>query len=116
MRQLLGYAAACLTSIVAAVAVLFFVYGQPADRRAILIGAAGAFAVQIVGFATAQALIRQQDVMVGWGAGVAFRFLALALYAFVIIPRLGLPLSAGLVSFAVYLFLSTLVEPFFLKK
>jgi hypothetical protein len=110
-----GYGVACLTSIAVALAALWMLYGQSADRQAVLISAAGAFAVQLAGFVTAQALMRQ-DVMIGWGAGVGVRFLALALYAFVVIPRFGLPLSAGLVSFALFLFLSTLVEPFFLRK
>ena len=65
-------------------------------------------------FATAVALVRD-NLMAGWGAGVALRLVALAVYALVAVPRLGLPLTAALVSVALYLFLSTLVEPFFLK-
>jgi len=53
--------------------------------------------------------------MAGWGLGVAIRIMALAAYAWIAVPQLGLPMTAALVSVALYLFLSTLVEPFFLK-
>jgi hypothetical protein len=115
MRRLAAFAVGCLTTIGATLGLLLLLYHQPADRRAIIVGAVVSFAIQLVAFSVALAMA-PTNVMAGWGAGAVLRLLALALYALLAVPQLGLPLTAALVSLALYLFLSTLIEPFFLKS
>ena len=88
--------------------------GAPSAHAAIVVGALVSFGVQMVAFTAAQAMART-NVMAAWGAGAVIRLVALAMYALMVVPRLGLPVSAALVSMALYLFVSTLIEPFFLK-
>jgi hypothetical protein len=114
VKRALAFAAACLTVIGATFVLLWFVFGSPNDRRAVALGAGVSFVVQLAAFGAALSLA-DTNIMAGWGLGVAVRILALAVYAFVAVPQLGLPATAALVSVALYLFLSTLVEPFFLK-
>lgn len=115
MKRFAGFLAACLTVIAGALALLSLVYGQADERRALWIGAGYAMVVQLAAFAVAR-LMSSRNVMAGWGLGVVLRFGALALYALLVAPRLDLPLTAALLGLAVYLFLTTLVEPLFLAK
>ncbi len=114
MRRLTGFALACLTVIVGTGLLLLLVFRQPDDQRALLVGAVVALAVQLGAYAVARSMARE-NAMAGWGLGVVVRLVSFAVYALVIVPRLDLPLTAALVSTALYLFLSTLIEPFFLK-
>jgi len=75
--------------------------------------AALAFAVQVAGFAFASAL-QPVNVMAGWGAGMVLRFGSLVAYALAV-KSLGWPVAESLVSYAGFLFVSTLIEPLFLK-
>lgn len=115
MKRYAGFLAACLTVIAGALALLMLAYRQPDERRALCIGAGFALVVQLAAFTVAR-LMSARNVIAGWGLGVVLRFVALALFALVVAPGLGLPLAAALVSLAIYLFLTTLVEPLFLAK
>lgn len=115
MRQLAGFTAACLTLIAGTLGLLHLVFRQPDERRALVIGAAIALVVQLAAFLVARRM-RQRNVFAGWGLGVALRFVALAVVGLVVAPSLDLPLTAALLGLAIYLFLSTLVEPLFLKS
>ena len=60
-------------------------------RRALGITALLAFVVQLVAFAIARAYwVKKQNVMAGWGIGIALRFAALVLFGLIGVPRLGL--------------------------
>lgn len=115
MKRYAAFLAACLTVMAGALAVLMLVYGQPDERRALWIGAGFALVVQLAAFSVVR-LMSSRNIIAGWGLGVILRFGALALFALVVAPRLGLPLAAALLSVAIYLFLTTLVEPLFLAK
>jgi hypothetical protein len=114
VKRALAFAAACLTVIGATFVLLWFAFRSPNERRAVAVGAGLSFVVQLAAFGAALSLART-NIMAGWGLGVAIRIMALAAYAWIAVPQLGLPMTAALVSVALYLFLSTLVEPFFLK-
>ena len=114
MKRFASFGLACLTIIASGLALTLAVFSQPQERRALRIGAGFALAVQLAAFVVARAMARR-NVIAGWGLGVALRFAALAIFALVVIPTLNLPLAAGLIGLAVFLFLSTLVEPLFLK-
>jgi hypothetical protein len=88
------------------------VHGE-GTAAAIWSSAALAFVVQLAGFAFASAL-QPVNVMAGWGAGMVLRFGSLVAYAFAV-KSFGLPVAVSLVSYAGFLFVSTLIEPLFLK-
>jgi hypothetical protein len=113
VKRTLAFGAACLLITAAALGVMLLLFQDPAERRALWLGAGVAVAVQLATFAVARAM-RHRNVIAGWGLGVALRFAALGVFALVVVPRLHLPLTAALLGMAVFLFLSTLVEPLFL--
>jgi hypothetical protein len=114
MKRFTGFALASLTIIGASLALLLAFFTEPRERRALRVGAGFAFVVQLAAFSVARFMARR-NVIAGWGLGVAMRFLALGIFALAVVPRLDLSLTAGLVGLALFLFLSTLVEPLFLK-
>ena len=87
-------------------------YNSPAEHRAIQISACLALAVQMVTFVIARKA--SKNMMVGWGIGTLARLLAIVLYALIVAPAYGLPMSAALISLVVFLFISMLVEPLLL--
>jgi hypothetical protein len=114
VKRFAGFAAACLTITGLTLGVMTLVWRDPDSRRALWISAAVAFGVQLTAFLIVRAMAKK-NVIAGWGLGVALRFLVLGVFALVVAPALGLPLTTALVALAMYLFLSTLVEPLFLK-
>ena len=115
MRQVLQFCVACLAVIALAWALAVLLFPGVEVRSALNLAAVVAAGVQLVTFLVARALARR-NVMAGWGIGVALRFGALAIVALVVVPRLGLPLAASLLGLATFLFVSTLIEPLFLKQ
>jgi hypothetical protein len=71
--------------------------------------------VQLVAFAVTKALARRH-LIAGWGAGSLLRFMTLVVYALLAVKVLGVAPVAALVSLATFLFLSTLIEPLFLRQ
>jgi hypothetical protein len=86
----------------------------PGVATAVWTSAAVATVVQIASFALTRAT-QPGNVVAGWGSGMLLRFLALALYGFFGVRALGLMMGPALLSLAAFLFLTTLVEPAFLK-
>jgi hypothetical protein len=115
MKKTLSFAVACAAIIGALWLILVLVFTEDMVQRALGISAAVAFLVQMVAFFIARSFARRKNVIAGWGIGVALRFVALAIFALVAAPRLGLPLAASLLGLATFLFVSTLIEPIFLK-
>ena len=115
MKRTFFFAAACAALIAAMWALMVLWFTDTAVRRAIAISAALAFLVQMVAFSVARAMARRKNVIAGWGIGIALRFSTLIILALVAVPMLNLPLSASLLSLATFLFVSTLIEPLFLK-
>lgn len=71
--------------------------------------------LQGITLAVARPLGRRR-LFLGWGIGAALRFAMLPVYAFLILPALGLPGTAGLVALGVLLFISVLIEPLLLQR
>jgi len=115
MKRSLLFTLACAAMIGALWAILVLLFTESDVRRALGITATIAFFVQVVAFEVARAMARRKNVIAGWGIGVELRFVALAVFAFVAVPALSLPVGPALLSLAVFLFLTTLVEPLFLK-
>ena len=94
---------------------LAMAYGGAAERRAIIISACIALPLQLATFAGVRSVSREH-VISAWMGGTLVRFIALAVYAFVVVKALALPSGAALVSFAAFLFALTLIEPLLLNR
>ena len=89
--------------------VLSFWFRSDADRHALLVSAILAAVVQLAAFSILH-MAGRSNALVAWGLGSLFRGTVLALYGFFLAKMLHLPLTAALVSFAVFLFVSMLLE------
>lgn len=88
--------------------------------RAVSISAGVAVVVQAAGFACAKYLLgRKMTLFAAWGGAMAVRGLSLVLYALLVIksPKLEMTQVAApaLISFALLLFVTSIVEPLFLN-
>ncbi|MFI5310498.1 MAG: hypothetical protein ACHQQ3_04660 [Gemmatimonadales bacterium] len=87
---------------------------DPAAVRSVWVSAGVAVAVQLAAFGLTLAT-RPANVVAGWGAGMIFRILALAVYGLLVVKALGLVMEPALLSLAGFFFVTTLLEPVFLK-
>lgn len=113
MRRHLGYAGATVAIIGAMLGAIVLAFPDDATRAAALSAALVAVPVQLVGFAIARAM-GKENVVVAWGIGVLLRFGALLAFA-VVAPVAGVPRGAALLSLVAFLFVSTVIEPLFLR-
>ena len=113
MKSAALFAAISLGLTLLAAVVLGVAFDAPAEQRAVWISAGVAYAVQMLAFAIAR-LIRRDNVMLGWGMGVLMRLVTLVAFALVFVNALGLPPSAALISLVIFFFVTTLLEPLFL--
>jgi hypothetical protein len=104
------FALATLALIALSYPLLRMGFPMSKDVNALRTSAILAFGIQLVTFAIARAIARR-NLVVGWGIGAALRLLALTIYALLVAPSLGLPRASALVSLAIFLFLSMLIEP-----
>jgi hypothetical protein len=91
-----------------------FVFTDASSASAVRASAWLAFTVQILTFAIAR-LVSRENVMAGWGMGIILRFATVAFWALLGIKAMGLPMTPALLSLAMFFFVSTLVEPLFLN-
>jgi hypothetical protein len=96
-------------------ALLARIFREPGASKAVWTSAAAAIAVQLATFAVARRYANSGKVMIGWGIGAIIRVAALAAYGFAATGSLGLPLAPALLSFALFVFVSTVIEPLFLS-
>jgi len=94
---------------------LSLVFRSAGDATAIWASAIVAIVVQLAAFAFAGS-VGKANLMARMGAGALLRFLALIAYALLVAFAIKLPLTAALVSLAVFFFVSTLIEPLLLKS
>jgi Mg/Co/Ni transporter MgtE len=107
------FAAATAALIAISYVVLQLGFHSPGDSGALKTSATIAIAVQLVTFAIARRM-PVRNLMLGWGIGAVLRVLVLAVYALLVVPALGLPSAAALVSLVTFMFLSMLIEPLLL--
>ena len=114
-RRWLTYAPTAIGSIAVVGWLLTLGFTGPGDAAAIRLSAIVAIAVQLTAFAITASLARRH-LVAGWGVGSLLRFLTLVMYALLAVKVLDIPPVAALVSLAVFLFISTLIEPLFLRR
>jgi hypothetical protein len=106
---------ATVVVVVVAGWLLSLVFHGPGDARAIELSAVVAIVVQLVAFAVAVTR-PPKEAIIGRGIGSLLRFGTLVVYAVLVAKVLLLPLSPALVGLAAFFFLTTLIEPLFLKR
>lgn len=114
MKRFAQFALITVAIALLGAALLSRVFTEPDAVRALWYSAAAAIAVQLGTFTVARRYANSDKLMIGWGIGGLMRVAALAAYAFVGTASLGLPLAPALLSFALFVFVSTVVEPLFL--
>jgi hypothetical protein len=105
-------ASACLVALAAFGMTLLF--RGTDEARTIWITAVIALATQIAAFPVVRRLVAQ-NLMVGWGIGTLVRFLTLGVYALVVVLA-HLPVAPALLSLALFYFISSVIEPLFLRS
>ncbi len=115
MKAMMSYSAVSAALIAVLGAVLAVVYSAGGERRAIVLSAVVAFITQLIAFAIVR-LTAEKNLIAGWGLGAILRFLVFGVWALVLVKPFGLPSAVAMISLAVFLFASTLVEPLFLKS
>jgi hypothetical protein len=114
MRGFLEYAATCVVTV-ALIGAIFWGFTGAAGRETVMISAGLAVVIQLLAFAVAR-LLQRRHLLLGWGLGSVLRLVALVLYA-VVVARLGrASLTPALLSFVAFLFITTVVEPVFLRR
>ena len=114
MRSFALYAATC-AAIILVVGGIAWAFTSPEGHPAVLASAAVAFVVQLIAFAIAR-LMQPKNLILGWGLGSVLRLVTLVLFALVVARLWRAPLTPALLSFAGFLFVTTVVEPLFLKR
>jgi hypothetical protein len=108
------YALAMIAVVLVVGALLSLAFRGPGDVGAIWLSAGIAIAVQLAAFALSR-LAGANNLMARMGTGALLRLLTVVVYAILAAKVIGLPLVAALISLAVFLFLSTLIEPLLIK-
>jgi hypothetical protein len=115
-RSTIAFAAAAAALIGFSAALLALI--SPASTRALVTSAMAAWVVQVIAFAIARWAVPRptRPIMTAWGVGMILRFGAVVAYALIAVRALELPPAPALLSFVIFLFVSTLLEPYFLRS
>ncbi len=115
IRSLVLYTLAQAALVVAIAYVLTrWVWTGDGEVQAVRASAWLAIGVQIVTFAIAR-LVARENVIAGWGIGMLLRFASVAVWAFLGVRAMNLPVGPALLSLVLFYFVSTLIEPLFLN-
>jgi hypothetical protein len=94
-------------------AVTMFVPGADV-ARSVWTSAVIVVLVQLLAFGLVR-MMGQPNVIAGWGLGMILRFVALIAFGLVGVKALGLSMEPALLSMAGFFFVTTMIEPVFLK-
>ena len=114
MRGFAEYGVSCVL-IIAIVGAVAWMLADSLGQHWIMASAVLAFVLQLVAFGVAR-LMGPRNVMLGWGLGSALRLVLLVIYALLLAKLWRAPIAPALLSFAAFVFLTTVVEPVFLKR
>lgn len=115
MKQAVTFAVVSVLLIAVAAAVLVLLYTAPEARRGIAVAAALALLVQLLAFGIVKG-VGSRNVIAGWGLGAILRLVVLVVFALVVVRSFALPSGPSTLSLALFFFVTTLVEPLFLKS
>lgn len=115
MRQALMFVIVGVVLIALCAAVLLLLYESADDRRAVTVAALVAVITQGIAYAIVRGMAAK-NVIAGWGLGAMLRLAVLVVFALLVVQRFGLAAGPATISLALFLFVTTLVEPLFLKS
>ncbi len=114
MKKFAGFLAA-MTGVLSVVAwVITLAVPGAIAARSVWASVAVAVIVQAISFGLMR-LMQPVNVMAGYTLGMILRVLSLVLFGYFGVKGFGLALQPALLSLAGFFFVSTLIEPFFLK-
>jgi hypothetical protein len=113
MRGFAEYATSCIL-IIAIIGAIAWIFTDRAGQQVVLVSAGLAFVVQLVAFLVAR--VQRRNLLLGWGIGSVLRLVALVLYAVVVARLWRASIGPALLSFVAFLFVTTVVEPVFLRR
>ncbi len=118
MKQGILFALATAVIALLGAVLLSRVFTEPRSTSAVWTSASLAVVVQIATFAIARRYALKGEVIKGWGIGALMRVTALVVYGALFFGplQLGFPLEPALLSFALFVFVSTVLEPLFLSR
>jgi hypothetical protein len=114
MKRAAQYVGVCV-AIILLLAAPLTVLTEGGARQAVWISASLALVVQVVTFTVAR-LMPPERLMVGWGLGALLRLVLLVVYGVMVAQLSRQTIAPALLSFVAFLFVTTLVEPVFLKR
>jgi hypothetical protein len=106
-------------AVIAVVALLLArLFGGPGASRTYAISGGCALCVQMLTYGIARwAVFRpRRPIMTAWAVGMVVRFGAVVLFATVALPAWRIAATPALLSFVIFLFVSTLLEPWLLRS
>ena len=115
MRAVLLYTVTTLAVIAAVAWGLTRTFDSSGAADAVALSALVAAVVQVAAF-TATKLMSPRNPMAAWGVGSLVRLLTLVVYSLLAVKVLALAAAPALLSLALFFFLSTLLEPLFLRR
>ena len=114
MRGAARFAAVSLGCIVVIALAMGVAWSDERSRSAIWASAAVAFVTQMFTFAMAR-LASPANMLAGWGLGTLLRVMVLAGWGLFAIHAFGFPDMPALIALASCLFVTSVIEPIFLK-
>lgn len=114
MKQFAGFIASTIAIVCVGAWIITRAMPTQDVARSVWASAIVVMIVQALAFAIAW-MMRPVNVIAGWGMGMLIRLLSLALFGMFGVKALGLSLQPALLSMAGFFFVSTLIEPVFLK-
>lgn len=109
-----GFMAATIAIICAGSLIVAKAVPNQDVARAVWVSAGVVIVVQAGAFAIAWSM-RPLNVIAGWGMGMLLRLFTLVLFGMFGVKAMALQLEPALLSMAGFFFISTLIEPVFLK-
>jgi hypothetical protein len=114
VRRLAGFFTATIAVAAVGAWVITLAVPDGETRRSVWMSAAVVVIVQALAFALVR-MMQPLNVIAGWGLGMLLRLIALVAFGLFGVKALGLSMQPALLSMAGFFFVSTLIEPVFLK-
>jgi hypothetical protein len=114
VKRFAGFIAATIAVAALGAWVITLAVPDGETRRSVWMSALLVVIVQALAFSLAR-VMQPLDVIAGWGLGMLLRLIALVAFGLFGVKALGLSTQPALLSMAGFFFVSTLIEPVFLK-
>ena len=114
MRAGVLYVLSCVV-VVALLGAIAWSFLDGAARHAMMLSGGVVVLVQLIAFTVARLLLRK-NVLLGWGLGSVLRLVVLIALAVIVAKTSRAMMTPALLSFVGFLFVTTIIEPIFLKQ